>query len=163
MPNLGDFCVIGHGSSLTAMTIETFTGSPYYHAAIFVGNGDVIEARPEGVGAAPIGSWTNRTILWSNLDLTDEQRKNICESARAMAGIPYSWVDIVALGLSAWGITPEWVWKRLERSDRLICSQLVARCYHLAGINLIPSKADCRITPGDLADVIEHKPVPPNR
>lgn len=163
MPKPGDYFVIGAGTHPAALVIETFTGSLYYHAGIYVGNGTVIEAQPEGVNYAPVNSWANGRILWSCEELSDAQREAIVTSAKAALGTPYSWLDILALGLSAWGITPSWVWARLSRQDRLICSQLVARCYQNAGVDLCPGKPDSRITPGDLADVILGKPVPENR
>ena len=51
----GDFFVIGNGKSLSAVVIEAFTASPYYHAGIYVGDGMVIQANPDGVAKQPFG------------------------------------------------------------------------------------------------------------
>jgi hypothetical protein len=161
-PRVGDWAVV-HTSGKYARPIQAFTGSEWNHAIVYVGNGLIIEAAPGGVRLAKLSKYDGCPILWSSVDLTDEQRDTIRREAMMLRGIPYSYLDIAALGLSCAGIIPLVVFDRLDRPDRLICSQLVVVVYRKAGIILFTDKADCRVTPGDLADLTMHLPVPENR
>jgi hypothetical protein len=64
-------------------------------------------------------------------------------------------LDIVAIALQRVpGMVGILARVRLNRGDRLICSQLVARCYHAAGVDLFPKKSDNFVTPADLAVLV---------
>lgn len=155
----GQYWCVADGSSFTAKCIEAVTGSPFYHCGIYVGGGLTVEALDSGVHCSPMSNYVGCHLQWSTMDLTDDQQTKICDAADSMIGRPYSFLDILALGLSAWDLVPAWVWNRLSRPDRVICSQLVAWSYSAAGVTLVPGKALCRITPGDLANVAQHRPV----
>lgn len=62
--------------------------------------------------------------------------------------VRYSWLDIVAIGLSKLRLPMGWAFKRLNRGDRLICSQLVAVCWEAGGVKPWPVPA--AVTPGDI-------------
>lgn len=158
-PKPGDFFVARDGRGFVEIMIEVMCLSSYYHAGIYIGDGKVIEAASNGVREANLSEYNPQSLLWSQRKLSALQRRKICLYAKDQIGKPYSFIDLVALALSRWHITPAWVWNRLSRSDRVICSQLVANSYFAAGINLV-DKPRCRITPGDLADVVLHEPIP---
>lgn len=119
------------------------------HAAI-VADGYLIEANPRGVQMAPLEKYAGHHWAWSSRELSDEQREEIVGGAVALLGIPYSWLDILAIGASALGAVPDPVWHRLNRPDRLICSQLVAHVYEAAG-DPLDKGPSCRVTPAMLA------------
>jgi hypothetical protein len=85
--------------------------------------------------------------------LTDAQRALIPVLAAAVVGTPYGFLDILALLLASFGLRFPALAARIERSDRLICSQLVDVVWQAAGFHAF---ADGRlpqdVTPGDIAD-----------
>lgn len=159
-PKPGDYFVVADGHGIVPYLIEAFTGSHYYHAGLYLGDGQIIEAMADGADIHPVTNYVGCHLLWSDFDLSDDVRAQICSYARTLEGKPYNELDIIALALSAWDLTPAWVWNRLGSGKSLICSQLVTVAYRHAGIALAPKKAACRVTPADLADVVLHRPVP---
>jgi cell wall-associated NlpC family hydrolase len=131
------------------------TCSKVNHAGIYIGANQVIEAQPGGAKRSPASHYAHAT--WSHYPLTPEQRGNIGLAAISLEGTPYGFLDIVALAYAKilGRACPKFIRKWVERSDRLICSQLVDLCYQRAGIQLF---ADGRpnedVTPGDLYDLI---------
>lgn len=154
-PQPGDFFVVAtHG--FVAKVIRAATESHVNHAGIFLGGGKVVEAQPHGAVIVSANRYL-KSARWSNLPLTDEQRARIVAEAARMQGRKYGFVDIAVLGLVhvvGWH-TPQWVRDYLQRSDRLICSQLVDLVYTRAGIHLFnDGRVPAEVTPGDLLDVI---------
>jgi hypothetical protein len=150
----GDFGVV-RTTGWAGTLIRWVTRSKVNHAFILV-DGQVIEGRPAGAGYASLKSYP--VVEWSHLPLTDEQRAAIVARAKAHIGAPYSWVDVVAIGLAdlfGWHV-PVSVRQRLARKDRLMCSQLVDLCYHEAGIELFTDgRPPGDVSPGDLLLLIE--------
>ncbi|HJQ00105.1 MAG TPA: hypothetical protein VJ851_00765 [Jatrophihabitans sp.] len=152
-PQLGDYGVVRTGG-LWAWLIRFGTRSKVNHAFVYVGDGMIVEAQPGGAVQSP-GWRYSRITAWSNLNLTDAERADIVRWAKAQIGVPYGWPDIAALGLACEGIRSGWVAKRIEREDRLICSQLVDKAYVLAGVHLFEDgRLPGQVTPGDLYDLI---------
>lgn len=148
----GDFLVV-RSTGWAARLIQIGTRSRWNHAAIDVGNGQLVEANPNGVQRKPVTEYGTDQYVTSRLELTDSQRDDIVAYAVRAIGTPYGWVDIVALALVAVGIRPGWLDRYAARTDRLVCSQLVAYAYAAAGCPV--SSADpWTVTPGDLADVL---------
>ena len=158
----GDFAVVATRSRI-GWLIRLVTRSPYNHAFVYLGGGRIVEAESPGAVISPLVDYDGRPVLWSNLTLTDTQRAAIVTQARAVVGIPYSWVDDACIALTAiFGVhVPRWVRRRLASTRHLMCSQLVDVCYQAAGIDLVPSKPlPGDVSPGDLADVIARRAVP---
>lgn len=130
------------------------------HCGIYKGDGLVIEANPNGVAVRSMHEYDHLHIAWSDRVIPEAERSLIVSAAEVMVGLPYSRLDIVAMVLQRF---PAFVGllarMRLNRGDRLICSQLVARAYRLAGIRLVPAKEDNFVTPGDLAALLTPKVV----
>jgi uncharacterized protein YycO len=151
-PRPGDFFVTENMSTqwrtqLMAYAIQFGTASHVNHAGIFVGQGQVIEARPGGAGYAPVSDYLKYNTKWSTLPLTDQQREAIVGHTQALIGTPYGWPDIIAIAIaqkrlgSHLDVTKPlaqqpWWYQRIAREDRLICSQLVDYAYYLAGVHL---------------------------
>lgn len=149
-PAPGDFGVVTT-SGWAARLIQTVTRSHYNHAFIYAGNGRIIEARPSGAG---YGTLDYPAVLWSNVPLNPLERDNVVAAAVKMIGTPYSWVDCAAIGIAdLFGQhIPELVRKRLNRRDRLMCSQLVDTAYLLAGVHLFSDgRVPGDVSPADLA------------
>lgn len=128
--------------------------SRYTHAFVVVDDNYVIEAQPGGAVLTPLADYLERTdVIYSNLPLTLEQRKAIVDKAQSYEGVPYSFLDYLAIGLVRLGIKPHRVIDRVVSSGHLICSQLVADVYTYAGVQLFDDGTPAYIvTPGDLAN-----------
>ncbi len=136
--------------------IRLFTRSQVNHAAVYVGNGHYVEARMHGARVADLagvlhGAKPPVVLVESRFTLTPDEQTRVAQSALALVGTPYNFLDLVALGLLTMGIRWSWLVKRTQREDRLICSQLVDRAYAHAGLELFTDgRQDGSITPGDL-------------
>ena len=112
----------------------------------------VVEAKPSGAVERTLGVREAANTTWVTTDPTDTERTRIVAGGRTLIGIGYGWLDIVVLAIRCLlGVRWRWVDAIVNRLDRLICSQLVALAYHLAGITLVPGNLPCEDTPGDLA------------
>lgn len=123
----------------------------FEHAFIYIGDGKIVEAEPGGARIADLSEYDGREILWSSglIELTDAQRQVIVEAAKNDVGTPYSYLDYLAIALYRLHIKHPGVAKRVEESKHLICSQLVAKEYALAGSHLT-GKPAYLTTPGGL-------------
>lgn len=137
--------------------IRIFTRSSYDHAFIYIGNGQIIEAQPKGARISELAEYDGDGLLWSTDTLTDDQRAQIVISAKHLLNTSYGFLDIVYLGLASLGIRFNWLLKRVENEQRLICSQLVALSGRLAGVDawLCGKENACLVTPADLANRLQ--------
>lgn len=129
-------------------------GSRYEHAFVYLGSNKILEAKPFGARIADVSEYKDREVVYSNLDLTDQQRDAIVKNALMLVGTLYSFLDYLALGLARWGVKPKWLTKFMASKKHMICSQLVDECYRRAGIELFnDGRLPQDVTPGDLTYV----------
>lgn len=121
------------------------------HTFLVLDDGYIIEAMPGGAVFNRLSKYPD--AQFTNVELTDTQRHNICVEGISMHGLKYSWLDYLALGLTHFKLFPaDFVRNRVEKSDRVICSQLCAEAYRRAGVDLFPDRRlSMDVTPGDLA------------
>lgn len=137
----------------------------YNHAIVFthfdsLGIPQGIEARAEGAGWVDLRRTLKSRWVASNADQpkTPAQRQLIADAARGCLGVKYDWSAIVAEGLEALRITPEW--SLAERpKDRLptslICSALADWAYTKAGLANPGGDSRTRLTtPSDWAEFV---------
>lgn len=167
-PLPGDYGVVAtHGGPwwqrITDAAIRYGTSSPVNHAVLYIGDGQLVEARGN-VHLSPASEYAG--IIWStgrlgDLTPTSAQRQQITSAALSYVGESYNALDIVAIGLAQRRLGrlvdgDEWWVKRLSDNHRLICSQLVDAAYQAAGIHLF---ADGRlpglVSPGDLLGLLQ--------
>lgn len=164
-PQPGDFAVVAYKApGWGAKVIGWFTRSKWTHAFIYMGNGQVAEAQSDGFTTNPLSNYDGAELLWSTnrYAISTRQRDQICAAARSLLGVPYGWIDIACIVLSAVGITPAPVMDRLAAHSTIICSQAVVHCWAVADLNLFPDKADARVTPKDLGDILLGRPIQAN-
>lgn len=133
-------------------------GSKYTHAFIVLDDGTVMEAMPSGARIRPLADSLDRpapiAFSWA-VPLTAPQRAAIVAEARACEGVRYGFSAYLHLVLSRLGIRWGWLVRYLERSGRMICSQLVDHAYARAGVQLFDDgRAPFDVTPGDLANLL---------
>jgi uncharacterized protein YycO len=128
--------------------------SKYTHAFIVLDNEYIIAAQPGGARLDKLIDYKNKAI-YSNLDLTPQQRSAIVDHARGCEGIPYSYLDYLAIALARFGIKPKWLKKFIANKGHMICSQMVDEAYRKAGIHLFKDdRLPQEVTPGDLLYVL---------
>ncbi|MGN6403387.1 hypothetical protein [Sinomonas sp.] len=131
--------------------ITTVTSARYCHIRLIVAeDGSTVEANPPGAYRGKIQP--GDVIVTA--PLTDEERAQIATTAAALVGIPYGFLDVVALGLAQYGIKIPGLRKRLGRKDRLFCSQLVDRAWQAVGFHAFTDdRLPQNVSPGDIADL----------
>lgn len=131
--------------------------SRFSHAFVVLDDDTVLEAMPGGARIAPLAHVLGRRPLafsWA-LPLTEAQRADVVDHARALAGVGYGFGSYLHLALLRAGIRSRWLDARIRRSGAMICSQLVDEVYRRAGIVLFDDGRPAHeVTPGDLANVL---------
>jgi uncharacterized protein YycO len=157
-PSIGQFGVTRiHG--LTGRLIEfgqkvIGSGSRFTHAFVVVADGWVVQAEPGGARLVPLASAVGgRETLYSDLDLTEEQRKAIARKAFRLVNTPYSYLDYLAIGARRL-FGASFLERYVEDTHHMICSQLVTEVFRQADIELFPGCIPGDVTPGDLARLI---------
>lgn len=146
-PKPGEFGVVRTKGFIQVM-IRVFTRSQVNHAFIVCEDGHtIIEAQTKGAVVSDLSKWEGHLVVFSAIGAGQP----VIDKARTLIGTPYNFLDIFAIGLRCLGLKWGWVASRAEREDRLICSQLVDRAFHLAGHDLFADgRPDGSVTPGDL-------------
>lgn len=158
MPRKGDFGVAHTKNRMSWWVglLQFLIGdaSRWTHAFIVLDEHTALEAhRKLGVIKRPLTDYDN--VVYSDYELTDEQRQLIVESAEEFLGSPYSWLSYVAIGLMHFGKCPNWMTRKIINSHAYICSQLVYLTYEKAGVELFgPDYSWINVTPGDLSYVL---------
>lgn len=149
-PQIGDYGVV-KTNGVAGWLIRLGTFSHFNHAFIYIGDGQIVEARPTGIAIRNVDQYTN--VAWNKRDnITEEEREKIVKKAKSFVGEPYGFWQILTIGLKLLGVKVlPGIIKRAENSNSLICSQLVAWSYSYAGIKL-SSKPHALVTPYDLAE-----------
>lgn len=131
----------------------------YQHAFVYLGvNPDtnipeVIEAEPGGARIRPLTEYQPDEIYWcSNIGakLTGDQRKLVVSVARGFEGTPYSFLDYFVLTLHKEHLPVPFLQNYVNSTHHMICSQLAARSYDLAGVPLFDGEWPGDVDPLDL-------------
>jgi hypothetical protein len=155
----GDIFVTATGGTMGHI-IRMATSSKVNHAGIYLGNNLVLEAEPSG---AVIRELNNRypNAVWSHFNLTAAERIDIVKAAKARRGTKYGYGTILVLALvNVFGWTaPNWLIKIMQKTKRMVCSQLADQIYldankHIFKDGRIPGL----VTPGNLLDRFSGSP-----
>lgn len=166
------------GRGVFSRLIQASGRSPHSHAAIVAWWGHrllVVEAREgRGVRAVPLSSVLAEGHDVDLYDVTglsplgDERRAAVGEAVSWLS-TRYGWRTIVRIGAARLLVPLAWLrpvaalrrrWGRPLRDSRglptsgLVCSELVARAWSAAGVDLVPDIAgwdDATVEPGDLS------------
>lgn len=127
----------------------------FTHVFVVMDDDTVIEAMPNGARFAPLDREYKTDVLYARLPLTDAQRQQVVVEARRLmarpGGIKYSFTDYLALALKHWGINARLLRKYIQKSGRMICSQLADYLISHAGFKLFDDgRLSQDVTPGDL-------------
>lgn len=155
MDRTGQFGVV-RTTGFAGWAIRLGTRSYVNHAFVFVSDDQIVEAQPGGALLSPASKYPDAVV--SKFDLDPVQKLAIFQHAMKVKGTPYNFLDIAAITLMTFGLRYKWLQRRAQRPDRLICSQLVDRVYHEAGIQLYDDgRPDGLVTPGDLFNLLAER------
>lgn len=125
--------------------------SEYEHAFVVLDGNSVLEAEPRGARITPLSAYDNTNVVYSDWDLTGQQRSAIVAAAEGLIGTPYSWLDYLSLALHRLHIPAPHLRRYVADSGHLICSQLVDLAYLRAGLHMFNDRRwEGDVTPGDL-------------
>jgi hypothetical protein len=145
-PEPGDLLLFYGGRQL-GWWIERVTRSPFYHVALYDGDGYVVDAVPRGVVRRPLADGTTGT------------RFVVARAPEARGEDALSWVKtqigrrfdapgmLVVLASLALGNRPF----RYRPTRRFTSSHLVVAAFRAAGVDLAPGRNPALVTPADLA------------
>jgi uncharacterized protein YycO len=163
------------GAGVTAAGIQLMTLGPVSHAAIYIGDGRVVEAVPSGVRVQGLQELLAAEIAVVALrypDLSEEQAAEIRAYALRQVGVPFNFLGLMLhmplsiqrtacdLPLAPLGArdvcirTIGSIQYLSPRSSQFFCSQLVLQAYRHAGVPM--TDADPRIVrPADILHMRE--------
>ncbi len=151
-PQPGDVLLFYNATGLNRF-IAWFTGSPFYHVALYAGQGDVIEARPRGVVRRNLRRREGGHDFLV-VPTSEGAGKAALAWAEAKVGAGYDRLDILILIL-------ERIFLHLHINytprDKFACGEFVARAFEEAGEPLFPDKAAGEVVPGDFAHLLPDK------
>lgn len=161
-PQPGDFAVTSvHGPVGFLISVgEWLNGSRFGHwdhAFVYVGDGQIVEAQPEGARLAGLDKYQGRPVAWStgHVELTEAERAAVVAAARSFIGVPYSAADYFALALWHFRLRIPWARNVMASRKSMICSQLTDAAYAAAGVHLFDDgRQPGDVTPADLAQLI---------
>ena len=128
----------------------------YEHAFIVLDDGMLLEAEPGGARIAGLDEYAGRHVEYvCPPGLTAEQRALICQKARAMVGIKYSFLGYAAIAAHRFRLPIPGLRRYIASTGHQICSQMADQCYQDAGVHLFnDGRWPGWVTPADLAALL---------
>ncbi|TJZ44481.1 hypothetical protein FCH28_29490 [Streptomyces piniterrae] len=130
----------------------------YQHAFLVLPDNRLLEAVPGGARIRSLSEYTGANALYVCPEgLTEQQRSAICDAATRYIGVPYSFLDYLAIATHRFHLPVPGLRRYIASTRHMICSQLVDQCYLDAGVHLF---ADGRwpgyVTPMALYKLLAH-------
>ena len=152
------------GVAVWLMQAINWDTSKWTHVGVILDNGFVFEAQPGGATLTPLAHYTERSAAvvthrmtcprgsLAPLNLSPETRAKISSAAIQYVGRRYGWGTYLYLAMYRLGLRSKRLKRRVQRSDRMICSQAADQIYRDVGIELFnDGRMPMDVTPGDLA------------
>ncbi|MFJ3950369.1 hypothetical protein SLV14_000582 [Streptomyces sp. Je 1-4] len=130
----------------------------YQHAFLVLPDDRLLEAQPGGARIKPLSAYDGSSVLYVCPEgLTEQQRTALCAAATTYVGVPYSFLDYLAIAAHRFHLPLPGLRRYVASTRHMICSQLVDQVYQDAGIHLF---ADGRwsgyVTPMALYNLLAH-------
>jgi cell wall-associated NlpC family hydrolase len=161
--------ILSTSSGLVSGGIRLFSGAPVSHAALYIGNGQVVEAVGEGVVLHQLEEALSDDVVavaFRHPGLGETQALMVRDFAGRQLGSKYNYWGIVrqapfSVDRRLCELLPERARERCQRglariylgtpsNDAFFCSQLIAAAYAHAGVPLAAAEPQW-LSPGDLA------------
>ncbi|MER6048013.1 hypothetical protein ABT168_11210 [Streptomyces sp. NPDC001793] len=109
----------------------------YEHAFLVLPGERLLEAEPGGARIRPLSEYDGSDALYVCPEgLTEQQRERICGAADRYVGVPYSFLDYLAIATHRFHLPVPGLRRYVASSRHMICSQLVDQCYQDGGVHL---------------------------
>ncbi|MEU5211677.1 hypothetical protein [Streptomyces sp. NPDC020742] len=109
----------------------------YQHAFLVLPDDQLLEAEPGGARVRPLTQYADADVRYVCPEgLTEEQRADICAAADRYVGVPYSFLDYLAIATHRFHVPVPGLRRYVASTRHMICSQLVDQCYVDAGVHL---------------------------
>jgi uncharacterized protein YycO len=153
-PQPGDILLFYRPGRKRDHIIQFFTDSPFYHAALFAGNGRVIEARPVGVLEDDLRGREHNFVV---APAPEGKGEDALEWARKQIGDPFSKADMFMNALDRifvhWDIN-------YTTPDKFTCAEFVTTSFDHAGVSLFHGRDRDELSPADLATLLPSEALP---
>ncbi|MEU7229466.1 hypothetical protein [Streptomyces chrestomyceticus] len=109
----------------------------YQHAFLVLPGEMLIEAEPGGATIRSLSAYDGVDVLYVCPEgLTDARRDAICAVCRGYEGVPYSFLDYLAIAVHRLRLPFPGLRRYVAATGHMICSQLVDQSYQNAGVRL---------------------------
>ncbi|MEU9124014.1 hypothetical protein AB0C96_29820 [Streptomyces sp. NPDC048506] len=110
----------------------------YQHAFLVLPDDRLLEAEPGGARIRPLTDYAadDDVLYVCPAGLTEQQRAGICTAATRYVGVPYSFLDYLAIATHRFRVPVPGLRRYVASTRHMICSQLVDQCYQDAGVHL---------------------------
>lgn len=146
-PQPGDILLFHNARGLNRL-ITGFTGSPFYHAALYAGDNQTIEARTPGVLR---GNLRGREKDFVVAPAPEKRGLAALAWAETQVGDSYDELDIAVIILDR-------LCRRLEFNytprNKFSCGEFIAVAFEKAGLRLFPDRDMGDVVPGDFAYLV---------
>ena len=153
-PRPGDILLFCNARKFNRL-ITWFTKSPYYHVAIYKGDGFVVEARPRGVVERDLNGPDGDKAF--DVIPSPHGREVGCDAlewAQQQIGAKYDKIDVAVIIL-------ERIFENLKinytNRNKFSCGEFVACAWENAGARLFPDREAESVVPADFATFLPEK------
>jgi uncharacterized protein YycO len=149
IPSPGDVLLFAHATGWNRL-ITFLTRSQFYHVAIYAGDYQVVEARPQGVVLRDLRG-PEGTHYCAILPNPEDKGGEALAWAKTQIGDRYDRWDVLVIVL-------EHIFIHLHLNyappGRFSCGEFVARAFAEAGVRLFPNQDNADVVPGDFARLL---------
>lgn len=126
----------------------------FEHCAVYIGNGQIVEAEPGGARIAELTEYNQRALVW--LRCPDQYRDAVAAAARTQVGVPYSFLDYLAIALHRFHIPAPGLRAFIASGRHAMCSALADRIAALGGWHWYDDgRWEGYVTPADVWELIQ--------
>jgi hypothetical protein len=141
-----------HTSSPLSWIIRKVTKSQFSHVAISISddNAQIVEADVFKRLGAKMNPYKNYEVV--DVEMNESQREQLLIFLKSVYGKQYDYLFILGIFLRLIGVRRNDMWS--DRSNRIMCSELVDDAFLSVGIDLVPNRATDNVTPADLYNAL---------
>ena len=143
-PQPGDILLFHNARGMNKL-ITWFTGSPFYHAALYAGEGRTVEARTPGVVRQDLRGRENDYVV---APAPEGKGRAALAWAETQVGDAYDNLDVAVIILDH---LCRFVHFNYTPRDKYSCGEFVAVAFDKAGAHLFPQSDLGDVVPGDFA------------
>lgn len=149
-PKPGDILLFHNAKGLNKL-ITGFTGSPFYHAGLYAGDGHTVEARTPGVVRQDLRGRENDYVV---APAPEGKGKAALAWAETQVGDAYDELDIAVIILDR---LCRFIHFNYTPRNKFSCGEFVAVAFDKAGAHLFPKRDLGDVVPGDFARFVPQK------